>query len=198
MVRNKSITAVGLTGGIACGKSTALEAFRKLGWAVISADSLAHELLDSDPYIRKKIENRWGEAVIGASGSIDKSAMGRIVFIKVQERDWLEDLLHPIIRSKWLSFIQSCSSQKCMIELPLLFENKLQNNFSCTISLYAPKPVILKRLQDRGLSDEESESRIASQLSLYKKVEQADFVLWGGGDSHFLNQQVEQFDLLIS
>ena len=189
---------VGLTGGIACGKSTALEAFRVLGWAVISADSLAHELLDSDPDVRKKIESRWGEKVMDASGSIDKLAIGRIVFSKVQERDWLENLLHPIIRSKWLSFIQSCSSQKCMIELPLLFENKLQNNFSCTISLYAPIPVILKRLPARGLSDEESECRIASQLSLYEKVEQADFVLWGGGDSHFLNQQAEQFDLLIS
>ena len=198
MVVSQNKTVVGLTGGIACGKSTALEAFRVLGWAVISADSLAHELLDSDPDVRKKIESRWGEKVMDASGSIDKLAMGRIVFSKVQERDWLENLLHPIIRSKWLSFIQSCSSQKCMIELPLLFENKLQNNFSCTISLYAPIHVILKRLQARGLSDKESECRIASQLSLYKKVEQADFVPWGGGDSHFLNQQAEQFDLLIS
>ena len=198
MVSNQSKTVVGLTGGIACGKSTALEAFRVLGWAVISADSLAHELLDSDPDVRKKIESRWGEKVMDGSGSIDKLAIGRIVFSKVQERDWLENLLHPIIRSKWLSFIQSCSSQKCMIELPLLFENKLQNNFSCTISLYAPKSVILKRLQARGLSDKESEFRIASQLSLYAKAEQADFVLWGGGDSHFLNQQAEQFDLLIS
>ena len=198
MVVSQNKTVVGLTGGIACGKSTALEAFRVLGWAVISADSLAHELLDSDPHVRKKIESRWGKKVVDASGSIDKLAIGRIVFSKVLERDWLENLLHPIIRSKWLSFIQSCSSQKCMIELPLLFENKLQNNFSCTISLYAPKPVILKRLQARGLSDKESEFRIASQLSLYEKVEQADFVLWGGGDSHFLNQQAEQFDLLIS
>jgi dephospho-CoA kinase len=198
MVVSQNKTVVGLTGGIACGKSTALEAFRLLGWAVISADSLAHELLDSDPDVRKKIESRWGEKVVDASGSIDKLAIGRIVFSKVQERDWIEDLLHPIIRSKWLSFIQSCSSQKCMIELPLLFENKLQNNFSCTISLYAPKPVILKRLQKRGLSDEESECRISSQLSLYEKVEQADFVLWGGGDSHFLNQQAEQVDLLLS
>jgi len=198
MVVSQNKTVVGLTGGIACGKSTALEAFRVLGWAVISADSLAHELLNSDPDVRKKIESRWGEKVVDASGSIDKLAIGRIVFSKVQERYWIENLLHPIIRSKWLSFIQSCSSQKCMIELPLLFENKLQNNFSCTISLYAPKPVILKRLQARGLSDKESECRIASQLSLYKKVEQADFVLWGGGDSYFLIQQAEQFDLLIS
>jgi len=79
-----------------------------------------------------------------------------------------------------------------------LFENKLQNYFSCTISLYAPKPVILKRLQDRGLSDEESECRISSQLSVYEKVQQADFVLWGGATSHFMNQQVEHFDMLIS
>ncbi len=198
MAHIQSKIVVGLTGGIACGKSTALDAFANMGWAVVSADSLAHEILDSDLEVRKKIMTRWGTRVLNASGSIDKSAIGQIVFSNAQERDWIEALLHPIIRSKWLSFIQSCSSQKCMIELPLLFENKLQNNFSCTISLYAPKPVILKRLQDRGLSDEESESRIASQLSMYEKVEQADFVLWGGGDSHFLNQQAEQLDLLIS
>ena len=198
MAHIQSKIVVGLTGGIACGKSTALDAFANMGWAVVSADSLAHEILDSDLEVRKKIMTRWGTRVLNASGSIDKSAIGQIVFSNAQERDWIEALLHPIIRSKWLSFIQSCSSQKCMIELPLLFENKLQNNFSCTISLYAPKPVILKRLQERGLSDEESECRISSQLSLYEKVEQADFVLWGGGDSHFLNQQVEQVDVLLS
>jgi len=169
-----------------------------MGWAVVSADSLAHEILDSDLEVRKKIMTRWGTRVLNASGSIDKSAIGQIVFSNAQERDWIEALLHPIIRSKWLSFTQSCSSQKCMIELPLLFENKLQNNFSCTISLYAPNPVILKRLHDRGLSDEESRHRIDSQLSLKEKMELADFVLWGGGNSHFLNQQAEQLDLLIT
>jgi len=198
MAHIQSKIVVGLTGGIACGKSTALDAFANMGWAVVSADSLAHEILDSDLEVRKKIMTRWGTRVLNASGSIDKSAIGQIVFSNAQERDWIEALLHPIIRSKWLSFIQSCSSQKCMIELPLLFENKLQNNFSCTISLYAPNPVILKRLHDRGLSDEESKHRIDSQLSLKEKMELADFALWGGGNSHFLNQQAEQLDQLIT
>jgi dephospho-CoA kinase len=198
MAHIQSKIVVGLTGGIACGKSTALDAFANMGWAVVSADSLAHEILDSDLEVRKKILTRWGTRVLNACGSIDKSAIGQIVFSNAQERDWIEALLHPIIRSKWLSFIQSCSSQKCMIELPLLFENKLQNNFSCTISLYAPNPVILKRLHDRGLSDEESKHRIDSQLSLKEKKELADFVLWGGGNSHFLNQQAEQLDQLIT
>lgn len=198
MAHIQSKIVVGLTGGIACGKSTALDAFANMGWAVVSADSFAHEILDSDLEVRKKIMTRWGTRVLNASGSIDKSAIGQIVFSNAQERDWIEALLHPIIRSKWLSFIQSCSSQKCMIELPLLFENKLQNNFSCTISLYAPNPVILKRLHDRGLSDEESKRRIDSQLSLKEKMELADFVLWGGGNSHFLNQQAEQLDQLIT
>jgi dephospho-CoA kinase len=165
MAHIQSKIVVGLTGGIACGKSTALDAFANMGWAVVSADSLAHEILDSDLEVRKKIMTRWGTRVLNACGSIDKSAIGQIVFSNAQERDWIEALLHPIIRSKWLSFIQSCSSQKCMIELPLLFENKLQNNFSCTISLYAPNPVIFTRLHDRGLSDDESKRRIDSQLS---------------------------------
>jgi dephospho-CoA kinase len=191
-------TVVGLTGGIACGKSTALQEFAKLGWAVVSTDSLASEILNTDESVKRQIEHRWGKGVMHRCGSVDKTAVGRIVFSTEQERSWIESLLHPIIRSKWLSFIQSCPSQKCMVELPLLFENKLQKNFSCTITTYAPKSVILKRLTYRGFSPKESNARLHSQLPLDEKVQLSDYILWGGGNSPFLSLQVEHLDYVLS
>ncbi|MEK9773225.1 MAG: dephospho-CoA kinase [Opitutae bacterium] len=191
-------TVVGLTGGIACGKSSALCSFADMGWSVISADFLAGEILRSDRCVQAKIKQRWGKKILNRSGSIDKAAIARIVFTKELERKWIEGILHPIIRSKWISFVQSCPSSKCMIELPLLFENNLQDNFTCTISLFAPTPMIFHRLQSRGLSMAESESRIRCQLPISDKVELSDFVLWGGGSMEFLNDQIQQLDLTLS
>ena len=189
---------VGLTGGIACGKSSALSRFADLGWSGISADLLAGEILASDRSVQIQIRQRWGNDIINSSGSIDKAAIARIVFNEELERKWLEGILHPIIRSQWILFVQSCPSPKCMIELPLLFENNLQSHFTCTISLVAPTPMILKRLQSRGLSRNESESRMDSQLSMPQKVAMSDFVLWGGGAMEFLTHQVQQLDRTLS
>ena len=141
---------VGLTGGIACGKSVALGCFRDIGWSVLSSDLITAEILASDKTVRQEIEQRWGRNVLARGGSIDKTAIARIVFGKELERRWLESLLHPIIRSKWISFVQSCPSPKCMIELPLLFEKNLQTYFTSTIAIFSPKATMIKRLQIRG------------------------------------------------
>ena len=198
MSQNEAITVVGLTGGIACGKSTALAKFSQLGWSVISADSLTREILSFDNEVRIEIKQRWGENIIKGCGSVDKSAIARIIFTKDSERKWIEDLLHPIIRSKWISFVQSCPSQKCMIELPLLFENNLQSHFTCTVSIFAPTSMILNRLHSRGLSKDEANSRMRSQLTPFEKVELADFVLWSGGSIGFLDDQINGLDHKLS
>lgn len=189
---------VGLTGGIASGKSSALTKFNELGWSVMSADFLAGDILASDKRVQGEITNRWGKDLLKSCGSIDKAAIARIVFAEELERRWLEELLHPIIRSKWISFVQSCPSSKCMVELPLLFENNLQNHFTCTLSAFAPIPTIMTRLKARGLSINESTARVDSQLSIFQKVSQADYVLWGAGSLKFLNHQVEGLDRILS
>jgi dephospho-CoA kinase len=198
MIQQKRKFVVGLTGGIASGKSTALRQFEKQHWSVLSADNLSSEILMDDPRVRMKILQRWGRHVLDDRGSIDKSALARIVFRKESERSWIGELLHPIIRSKWISFVQSCPSPKCMIELPLLFENNLQSQFNCTLSTFAPSSMMLKRLDARGLSREEAEARIGSQWPVSKKADLADYVIWGGGSKEFLQHQVSYLDLTLS
>ncbi len=189
---------VGITGGIACGKSSALREFQKLGWAGISADNIAGEILSSDGPVRLKILERWGPRVLRDCGNIDKSVIGGIVFKSERERKWIGNLLHPIIRTRWLSFAQSCASEKCMIELPLLFENEIQNYFKYTITTYSPLSMIYNRLNERGLSTEDATVRVHSQLELSRKVQFADFILWGGGSMEFLHRQVRELDGFLS
>ena len=184
-------TVVGLTGGIACGKTSALNRFNSLGWSVVSADSLVAEILATNSEVKTNIRQRWGEGGFDSFGNIDKPAIGRIVFKEDSERKWIENLLHPIIRSLWISFVQSCSSKKCLVELPLLFENNLHTQFTCVVTMYASNSTINKRLLKRGLSHEEADARLSSQLPIVQKVKQADFVLWGGGTNEFLNRQVD-------
>mgnify|MGYP003340019989 CR=1 FL=1 len=194
MIEKNEKTVVGLTGAIASGKSSVLNLFAKLGWSVISSDVLAHEILAFDKMVQQKIVKHWGKGVLKSSGSIDKAVIARIVFEEELERKWLEGILHPLIRSKWISFVQSCPSQKCMVELPLLFENSLQIHFTYTISLFTPIPMIHKRLQNRGLSRPESDLRIRSQFAPLNKAELADYVLWGGASMEFLSKQVNKLN----
>ena len=198
MSQESTKRVVGLTGGIASGKSSALGYFQALGWSVLSADTLAGQILASDQSVQDEIKQRWGNDLINSCGSVDKAAIAAVVFEKESERLWIGELLHPIIRSKWISFVQSCPSPKCMIELPLLFENNLQNHFTCTISTFAPIPTMLKRLQSRGLSKDDSVLRINSQLTNFQKIDLADYVLWGGGSKEFLNNQVREIHSILS
>jgi len=188
-------SVVGLTGGIASGKSTALKQLEALGWSVVSADFLVSETLASDNVVLGKIKQRWGDAVFLPCGSIDKTAIGRVVFGKKPERRWIEDLLHPIVRSKWISFVQSCSSPKCMVELPLLFEKNLQHHFTHTISMFAPESTVLNRLALRGHSPGDSRARIEAQLPSPTKATLADFVLWGDGSPQCLLAQIRELPI---
>lgn len=183
---------VGLTGTIASGKSSALKAFASLGWFPISSDSIVGELLESDPEVRDSIRARWGELGFQPSGRIDKQAIAGLVFGDPSERRWLESLLHPLVRSRWLSMVQSCNSEKCMVELPLLFENNLQMHFTYTISVYSPDEAIRERLLRRGYSRDHSRARMRSQSSQEEKAARADFVLWGGGTHDFLHHQARE------
>ncbi len=192
MCLDTKIPVVGLTGGIASGKSTALEIFKSLGWSVLSADSIVAEILLSNKDVRNRIGARWSSAVNKDSGSIDKVELSRIIFNSKSDRAWLESILHPIVRLQWISFVQSRPNDHCIIELPLLFENNLQKHFTFTVSMFAPHRVILKRLASRGFNAEESKKRIDAQMHSLSKANYADFVIWGGGQSRFLKVQIEQ------
>jgi dephospho-CoA kinase len=183
---------VGVTGGIACGKSTICKKFGGLGWEVISTDSLVHQLLLQDQDVINQITDRWGGGV-SEHGIIDKVRLARVVFESPTDRNWLENLLHPIVREKWMSHIRLSSKNKFVVEIPLLFENNLDALFTKTISVHASDSMQFIRLKERGLSDAQVTSRINSQMSIGEKSERADFVILGNGDHQFINSQIQLF-----
>ena len=183
---------VGLTGGIACGKSTALGIFGKLGWKIISTDEIVADLLQNDYSLKKAIQNKWGLFVF-ENDEIDKKKIAQIIFNDQEAKTWLENLLHPLVRENWKRQVANSEEKNVVVEIPLLFEKKLEHLFQITICVQCQKKTQLRRLFDRGLTKAQSNARIDSQMSLTEKIRLADIVLLGDHSLLFLKQQIEYF-----
>ena len=183
-------SVVGLTGGIACGKSTVLELFGKNGWHAISTDELAGEILASDEEVADLLKGRWGKEIFDGRGIVDKKRIAEIVFASAHERTWLEEILHPRVRTMWKAKIESVDGSRFVVEIPLLFENELQSHFCKTISVFATREIQLQRLLERGLPEDQAKARIDAQLPVERKAELADVVILSTGSLGFLERQV--------
>ena len=195
-LQNKKIF-LGLTGGIACGKSTACEYFNNLGWASISMDQIVDDLLKKDDEVISEIKNRWGNDVLN-NFNLDKKKIGKIIFGNNAERTWLEKIIHPKVRCFWKQWFEDSNKRLNVIEIPLLFENDLSRNFDFTVCVYSSKNTQKKRLLDRGLTNEESNARIATQLSSTHKSQLADFVVLGENSITFLEWQINSLHATIA
>ena len=184
---------VGITGGIASGKSTALKAFAALNWNTISTDEIVSDLWKTDENLIRAVQDHWGKEEIFSRGNIDKDKIARIVFNNPTQRAWLENIIHPLVRSKWVTHVEQSVGKLQVVEVPLLFEKNLNSYFSYIISVFVPVKVQLSRLLCRGLSKDEAWSRITSQLSCQEKARKADVVFLGTGSDVFLSGQVQEF-----
>jgi dephospho-CoA kinase len=155
--------AVALTGGIAAGKSEALEAFARHGAATASSDAIVHELLAHDREVRDAIRERWGEDAVG-----DRARIASIVFGNAEELAWLEHLLHPRVVERQLEWLEHVTAPVAVIEIPLLFETGGEKRFDKVVVITAPRDV---RDARRGPVDER-ESRL---LPDEEKVRRADY-----------------------
>src|SRR5690606_23427768 len=110
---------IGLTGGIAAGKSEALAAFGRLGAATLSSDAVVHELLESEP-LRARLVERWGPEV-APNGGVDRAAIGRIVFADPEELTWLESQIHPLVAERTAEWLEQLPPQTdlAVVEVPL-------------------------------------------------------------------------------
>ena len=181
---------VGLTGGVACGKSLVLEMFAEAGWRTLSADALVHELLDNDAEVREAISGEFGDAAIGEDGSLDRKRIGTVVFGDAEKRAWLEELLHPLVRRRWTAEIEADPETNWIVEIPLLFEKKLEIHFDLVVCLESSQKTQLSRLRSRGLSEADALARISSQAPLAEKIEKSDIVLSNNGSLNFLRKQL--------
>ena len=189
---NSKKLLVGLTGGIASGKSVALEFFRELGWKTISTDQIVADLFQKDESVRQSVKTKWGQRVFERD-EIEKSKIAEIIFNDQEEKKWLENLLHPLVRDVWMSAAKFSEEKKVVVEIPLLFEKNLQSLFDITICIICTKNTQLQRLHDRGLTKPQSNARIKWQMAFSEKSRLADIVLLGDFSLLFLKQQVEYF-----
>lgn len=170
---------IGLTGGIAAGKSEALAAFGRLGAATLSSDAVVHELLESES-LRARLVERWGEEV-APEGVIDRTRIGEIVFADPEELAWLESQIHPLVAERMVAWLTELppGTELAVVEVPLLFEGGREAVFDATVAVVAAEEVRRSRAEARGhaLVDE----REARQLSQAEKAERADHVVANDG-----------------
>lgn len=179
---------IGLTGGIAAGKSTALAAFERLGAATISSDAVVHELLDSEPLLGRLTE-RWGEDV-APEGRVDRNKIGGIVFADPDELSWLESQIHPLVGERigaWLGSLPE-DAEVAVVEVPLLFEGEMAPVFDTTVAVVTADEVRRARAEARGhtLVGE----REARQLSQEEKADRAEHVIPNDGTVEELEQRL--------
>jgi dephospho-CoA kinase len=170
---------IGLTGGIAAGKSEALAAFARLGAATLSSDAVVHELLESEP-LRGRLAERWGPEVV-PEGGVDRARIGAIVFAEPGELAWLESQIHPLVGERTVAWLQSlpAGTEVAVVEVPLLFEVGRDAVFDTTVAIVTADRVRRERAEARGhaLVDE----REARQLSQGDKAERAEHVVENDG-----------------
>jgi dephospho-CoA kinase len=171
---------IGLTGGIAAGKSEALAAFRRLGAATLSSDAVVHDLLEGEPLRREMVE-RWGPDVAPEGAPTDRGAIGGIVFADPEQLTWLESRIHPAVGTETAAWIAGLPDEVefAVIEVPLLFEGGREKVFDTTVSIVAAEDVRRERAAARGhaLVDE----REARQLTQEEKAERAEHVIVNDG-----------------
>jgi dephospho-CoA kinase len=181
--------AVAVTGGIGAGKSEALRSFARHGAAVISSDDIVHELLRSDEQVREAIRERFGDAVFGPDGEIDRYRVAERVFADGRELDWLERLLHPRVTAGYLRWREELARQPnppavTVTEVPLLYEVGGETRFDAVVVITAPLDVRISR-EVRPMQDRERRF-----ISDDDKVERADFAYVNDGSLDDLDRFV--------
>ncbi|WP_394580258.1 dephospho-CoA kinase [Cytobacillus firmus] len=176
---------VGLTGGIASGKSTVSSLLIKKGYTVIDADIEARLAVEKGEEAYQEILRHFGERVLLKDGSIDRAELGSIIFHNETERKALNSIVHPAVRKRMTALKERAISRKeqlIILDIPLLFESKLQYMCDKTLLVYADENIQLQRLMQRNqLSEKEAMARIQSQMPLKDKKALADAVIDNNG-----------------
>ncbi|HEV3036032.1 MAG TPA: dephospho-CoA kinase [Solirubrobacteraceae bacterium] len=186
-----AVPFVGLTGGMGSGKSTALEALRRLGAEVLSSDAVVHELYEGS-HLRDAVVARFG-AEVAPGGIVDRAAVAERAFASAQERAWLEGQVWPMVGARvqeWLEHARAMhpAPRAAVVEVPLLFEAGLDELYDATIAVVAEESVRRGRADARGhaLVDE----RVARQLPQEEKACRATFVVHNDGSREDLEREL--------
>jgi dephospho-CoA kinase len=176
---------IGLTGGIASGKSTVSNMLKEMDITVIDADVEARLAVEKGEPAYQKIVADFGDEIVLPNGEIDRQKLGSIIFHNTEKRQLLNSIVHPEVRKRMNDQVDAAKSQGekvIVLDIPLLFESKLTSIVEKTILVFVDRGVQLQRLMERNdLSFEEAEARVNSQMPLGEKVALADAVIDNNG-----------------
>lgn len=185
---------VGLTGGIATGKSTVSGLIRAQGIPVIDADELAREVVKPQTKGLQQVVNLFGPDVLAADGSLDRARMGQIVFRDRQKLDQLENIIHPLIRERVEELkreLRAAGHHLAIYDVPLLFEKNMEPLFDGVIVVACDSEQQLQRFIARnGVDEMAARARITQQLPIEDKVKRADWVVDNSGTKAQLEKNV--------
>jgi dephospho-CoA kinase len=185
---------IGLTGGIASGKSTVAGMFADLGAVIIDADKIARDVVDPGQEGLHSIVQHFGEEVLDQEGRLDRKKMGELVFSNEEARKTLNSLLHPLIRSRMEQEKQKAlllHPPLVILDIPLLYESNWQKRLEKVIVVYVPEPLQVQRLMNRNcLTLEEATQRIKAQMPIEEKKQRADFLIDNSGTTEKTKEQV--------
>ncbi len=187
---------IGLTGGIAAGKSTVAAMFAARGAAVVDADRIAHALQEPGQPCHRRIVEAFGSGILDEGGRIERRRLGARVFADPAAKTRLEAIMHPVIRESCQAEIRAAEAsgrKVCVVDAALILETGQQHRFHAIVLVSAPEDVQVGRLVlTRGLTEAEARQRIASQWTAATKAGLADFVIDNGGDLTTTEAQVSR------
>ena len=188
---------VGLTGGIGCGKSAVSSQLESYGRPIVDADIVAREVVEPGEPALKAISAHFGSHILNASGALDRAQLRQVVFQEPKQRQWLESLLHPIIRQRILDKIDKARETAPYVVLasPLLLETDQHLLVDYTVVVDLPESLQISRTCSRDNNDEAQVKRIiAAQMPRSDRLAKADHVIDNSGDLNSLKHQVQQLD----
>ena len=187
---------IGLTGGIATGKTTVSNYLtERYNLPVLDADIYAREAVNRNSPILQTIFDRYGDKIKLPTGDLDRSALGDIIFNDDREKQWLEIQIHPFVRDRFTQELQNVSNNTIVLAIPLLFEANLTSLVTEVWVVTCDRTLQISRLQQRnGLTLQQAEARINSQMPVAQKAALADLILSNNGG---LPELYAQIDLAI-
>jgi dephospho-CoA kinase len=186
---------IGITGGIASGKSTFTRALAetRAAW-IFDSDASARELLDSDPSVRQAVTRDILPTAYRADGTPDRAAIRALVFSDPAAKARLEAILHPLVRARRQALAEDAraAGRDLLVDIPLLFETSASSGFDLIVTVACSLEIQTQRAMSRGLTLAQVEQIVASQWGNAQKIAQSDFVIWNDGSLRMLQAQAEE------
>ena len=184
---------IGLTGGIAAGKSTVSKNFESFGITVVDADLIARQVVEPNSIALQKIANYFGNSLILEDGTLNRANLRELVFSDEQNKLWLNNLLHPLIRTEILAQLAAAKGPYVILDAPLLFENGLDKLCTKTVLVDIPEALQVERASARDdVSSVQIKSIIAAQMPRKEKLQKADLIIDNSKSKENTGQQVEK------